>query len=93
MQSGAGSEKDGGFRCPHCTGRTCVRDSRPRHGSIYRRRVCLSCKRRFSTYEVMAVGEGTAPILSRSLVDLRTSIVKMTDVAAVLEALDNLRAE
>lgn len=42
------------MECP-CGGETCVMDSRPSpHGRILRRRRCMSCNRRFSTYEISA---------------------------------------
>jgi transcriptional repressor NrdR len=38
--------------CPYCAGFTKVIDSRPDEDSVYRRRECLSCKKRFSTIEI-----------------------------------------
>lgn len=41
-------------QCPKCNGETVVVDSRVRKTVpyLYRRRVCLNCKHRFSTYEI-----------------------------------------
>ena len=38
--------------CPVCGGDTIVLDSRPRPDTVHRRRKCLNCDHRFSTYEV-----------------------------------------
>lgn len=40
--------------CPFCNGRTHVIDSRHTEDSKFRRRECLDCKHRFSTYEIDA---------------------------------------
>lgn len=37
--------------CPVCGGHTKVIDSRPYAESVYRRRECLECFHRFTTYE------------------------------------------
>lgn len=44
----------GGFCCPKCGGRTSVKDSGSRQikDGLNRRRVCLSCKYRFTTFEL-----------------------------------------
>jgi len=43
----------GGMACPECGGKTCTIDSRPvADGTYRRRRVCVSCKFRFTTYEL-----------------------------------------
>lgn len=51
------------FSCPRCGGSTGVRDSRPNFDktAIRRRRECLTCQERFSTYEVQILGEGITP--------------------------------
>jgi Predicted transcriptional regulator, consists of a Zn-ribbon and ATP-cone domains len=42
------------MRCPECKANNDkVVDSRPRPGHVYRRRFCLSCGCRFSTYELI----------------------------------------
>lgn len=38
--------------CPHCGGETIVIDSRSQEDSVYRRRKCLVCEKRFSTTEI-----------------------------------------
>ena len=49
------------MRCPHCNyGDSKVVDSRPTdNGSIRRRRECLSCQKRYTTYEIVE----TVPIM------------------------------
>jgi hypothetical protein len=43
-----------GLCCPHCgSDDLAVNDSRPRNNSIWRRRVCNGCTKRFTTYEVV----------------------------------------
>lgn len=39
--------------CPSCGSDSKVYDSRPNHRSIWRRRECLACKFRWSTFEVV----------------------------------------
>lgn len=41
-----------GMPCPFCAGDSGVIDSRPRNQTVWRRRVCTTCKRRFTTFEV-----------------------------------------
>lgn len=43
-----------GLVCPCCGGETEVRDSRPVPRSIRRRRHCVGCGHRYTTYEVPA---------------------------------------
>ena len=38
--------------CPNCGGNTKVIDSRLQEDSVYRRRECMVCKKRFSTTEI-----------------------------------------
>lgn len=40
--------------CPVCGGDTMVFNSRPRPETVFRRRECLTCGHRFTTYEVDA---------------------------------------
>lgn len=41
------------MNCPSCGKETFVIDSRPRaKGTVYRRRNCPACRKRFSTYEL-----------------------------------------
>lgn len=40
--------------CPVCGGDTMVFNSRPRPETVYRRRECLTCGHRFTTFEVEA---------------------------------------
>ena len=45
------------MECPYCFGKTRVTDKRKAPGGIRRRRECLKCKRRFTTYEKIIRGE------------------------------------
>lgn len=45
------------MECPHCLGNTRVTDKRKSPGGIRRRRECLKCKKRFTTYEKISRGE------------------------------------
>lgn len=38
--------------CPKCAGELAVKDSRPVDDGIRRRRVCLSCGHRLTTFEI-----------------------------------------
>lgn len=50
----ADREPDGAFVCPTCLDRaTTVVDSRPTTNGRRRRRQCVSCNNRFTTYEVI----------------------------------------
>lgn len=40
------------MKCPKCGGKTVVFDSRPRDGTIWRRRKCTDCGYRYSSYEM-----------------------------------------
>lgn len=55
----------GGMPCPQCGGNSGVTDSRPRYGSIRRRRCCLSCSLRFTTWEVVGGNEPPARTIDR----------------------------
>ena len=54
LWSGCDLYFDGGEKmtCPNCGGNTKVIDSRPQEDSVYRRRECMVCKKRFSTTEI-----------------------------------------
>jgi len=43
------------MKCPYCAGRTKVTDKRDSPEGIRRRRECLKCKKRFTTYEKLYV--------------------------------------
>lgn len=56
----------GPFACPACGyGVSAVKDSRPQDGGRYirRRRQCLACPERFTTYEVLAPHKAPKPNL------------------------------
>ena len=44
------------MECPYCTGASKVTDKRKSPGGIRRRRECLKCKKRFTTYEKIGRG-------------------------------------
>jgi len=45
------------MECPYCTGTSKVTDKRKSPEGIRRRRECLKCKKRFTTYERLSHGE------------------------------------
>jgi len=47
--------------CPSCQGETNVIDSRAYSGSVRRRRECIKCEQRFTTFEVVSTGLGGHP--------------------------------
>ena len=53
------------MRCFKCKSDTVVKDSRPKDGSIRRRRRCLKCGNRFSTIEGLVVEEVKKPALPK----------------------------
>ncbi len=53
------------MRCFKCKSDTIVKDSRPKDGSIRRRRRCLKCGNRFSTIEVLVVEQVKEPALPK----------------------------
>jgi transcriptional repressor NrdR len=49
------------FACPHCSHEfSGVKDSRPNADGIRRRRICLGCEARFTTYERVHIRDLTA---------------------------------
>ena len=53
------------MRCFKCKSDTIVKDSRPKDGSIRRRRRCLKCGNRFSTIEVLVMERVKKPALPK----------------------------
>ena len=45
------------MNCPFCSGATKVKDKRNSPGGVRRRRECLKCKKRFTTYEKISRGD------------------------------------
>ena len=45
------------MNCPFCSGATKVTDKRNSPGGVRRRRECLKCKKRFTTYEKVSRGD------------------------------------
>jgi transcriptional regulator NrdR family protein len=46
-------KEDGDVRCPACGADSRVVDSRPKGPTVWRRRECVMCRRRFTTREVI----------------------------------------
>lgn len=40
------------MNCPKCSGKSEVSDSRPKDGTVRRRRKCLKCGHKYTSYEV-----------------------------------------
>ena len=53
------------MRCFKCKSDTVVKDSRPKDGTIRRRRRCLKCGNRFSTIEVLIMEQVKKPALPK----------------------------
>jgi transcriptional regulator NrdR family protein len=73
----------GVFDCPHCQRTTAseVVDSRHRQGVVRRRRMCLVCRQRYTTYE-----RAIDPLLFEQQRDRAKAIAaKLRDMAAALE--------
>ncbi|MEK6840904.1 MAG: transcriptional regulator NrdR [Nanoarchaeota archaeon] len=45
------------MKCPYCSGKTRVTDKRSSPEGVRRRRECLKCKKRFTTYEKVGRGD------------------------------------
>lgn len=57
-----------GIACPQCQGNdTSVRDSRPSGTMIRRRRLCMACGHRFSTFEGFAYDDAHPLLVFRAL--------------------------
>jgi transcriptional repressor NrdR len=90
--------KELNVNCPYCqnTGSSVIDTTKDSHGGIRRRRVCLSCKQRFSTYErpilstpLLIKRDGTREEFNREklLHGLRLACAKRPVSAAQLERL------
>jgi transcriptional regulator NrdR family protein len=78
------TEQHGSFLCPSCgTGKGQVKDSRPTEAGIRRRRVCMSCRHRWTTMEMTAQRN----LSRRLLADLKTAMVA---AEASIHAVNNL---
>lgn len=69
-----------GLRCPECGGETAVLDSRTFGEAVRRRRCCLSCHLRFSTFEVA----GDAPLDRTKLSALRHELTVLASLISEL---------
>ena len=92
------------MRCPECGhDDSKVIDSRPTDGKIRRRRECLSCKARFTTYEVvestplMVVKKDHSiePFDSQKLIDrlLRATIKRPVSLETIEKMVEEIEAE
>ena len=70
------------MKCPVCGGKAAVIDSRADDDSVYRRRKCLECDLRFSTYEIDAY------LYERKEEAVRREVQKAVDTA-----LETMRAQ
>lgn len=65
-------------RCPLCCGDTRVTETRPTDASLRRRRVCMVCAHRFTTYEVISADDAPTGALvmfsKRRLTQIRHAI-------------------
>jgi transcriptional repressor NrdR len=68
------------MNCPHCGKSSRVVDSRPVPQGIRRRRECLSCRRRFTTYEKVVVAD-LKVIKSRGRLAEEFDLAKLKKVA------------
>lgn len=88
----------GNFLCPKCQGTTTVKDSRPvEEGSIVRRRRhCIECSHRFTTYELatdgLSVRIAQNPIgeAKKALLAAAETLAQVAQELKVIEAADNL---
>lgn len=82
MLAGATPENTGGIPCPVCRTGTRITDSRPGESSIRRRRVCVGCGHRFTTFEV----EVPTAIESRAARTALKEALELCDVVATIRA-------
>lgn len=79
-----------GFRCPVCSAQTAVADTRPNRLGIRRRRACLSCGHRFTTYETAHEQSTAADPALVALLGRRLDKA-LRDLRRTLEELEHLR--
>ena len=68
--------------CPQCGGaESAVTDSRPAKGGVRRRRKCLGCEFRFTTYEMLVGGRDNSALaqLRRELRDVLERLTELID--------------
>lgn len=77
MKNKRGIGREGNVNvCPFCgSGQIAVVDSRPRGNTIWRRRKCLECEKKYTTYEVLS-DTYTNILEMLSLVDNLEKIIK-----------------
>ena len=82
------SRESAGMRCPIClVGATEVKDSRRKADNVVRRRRhCLSCKYRFTTYESSALLPEQREVSSQQL--LGRILPRLREIADLIDELD-----
>lgn len=77
------------FPCPFCKHEICaVKDSRPHDYGVRRRRLCLGCNQRFTTYETTGEPDSRLSARMGSLID-----VAIQQLEAAITFLKTLKGE
>jgi transcriptional regulator NrdR family protein len=74
-----------GVQCPKCNGESRVIDSRDGETSRRRRRECLSCKHRYSTYEIHAAEYDRLQVLKIDLGQINAAITTLRAIKLQFE--------
>jgi transcriptional regulator NrdR family protein len=79
------SDTPGGVRCPYCAENSLVIDSRPVDDGVRRRRVCATCERRFTTFEIVTDRDPAvfAKMLREQATELRKLANSLEQVASL----------
>lgn len=79
--------KPPGIQCPNCgNDESGVIDSRRASGTIRRRRRCVACNTRFTTYEGTDDAYGLSPVVAKSLLDILGTLQdKATHLRSTIE--------
>lgn len=80
-----------GIQCPRCNGESKVIDSRDGETSRRRRRECLSCKHRYSTYEIHAEEYERLQALKVNVKEIDAAIVTLNTIKTQLGATNGHR--
>ena len=78
------------MRCPECGEETEVVDSRKSHNTIRRRRECLNCGLRFTTYEVLDYDYQDLKKLLECSKELHSIIKRNKDLLSRLDEIEGL---
>ncbi len=86
MASNVRQRDHSGLTCPECgSGRMGVADSRVHAGSVRRRRQCLSCSYRVTTYEVTAFEKRLIDEWVQRISEVRDFAQKLSDGLQIME--------